>query len=452
MSFFRDQLSALLFLGSFSLGGQALQEPLVAPEFEEPALVAKVAQTTVFGVSPLTGFVLEEWVGQPNTPVMRKIGSGSPELLIYLAGGRPTMAQTEWMKSVGDELEAKLASTGGTIHLLVDGGPGAAVDGRQFGTFPLGKYGGLIRSSEGVLSNPSSRFLVDYFLAHPKITAARGMAFPKINDLVVAERGTLRAAHGVGKEGGTFKEFLSLGLGIPDRTALLAEGRDDSWYRLEGEPDWLNGHPDPEFGSKVEEPSLTGEVPLDPTSDWERRHQGEKLEFCASTKSPTTVASDLLSKLEMESRLGIGAPLAVEAMGGNLWQVELTLRAPELQITPADPNRTYPRDSFQVNLDWGPATSVDGSEELPTLAYLAWRSMGSDHFELLQSHSGRFRFPNGDIPKDVSLRLVIQADGGAGRLMGLALKSRLYGTARAEFVANAIGEVEPKDSVGDSPL
>ncbi len=439
---FGSALALAALLGSSAV---ANQEPQVEPS------LANQEVTLAVGVSPLGGFGQEEWGSRPSLPVMRVIGSGSPELLVYLADGRPSVGQAAWIQRVGDSLQAGLAKGSGTIHLLVDAGPGAEAEGEPRDTYPTLEQDAVQSSALGVLQNPSERYLASYFLAHPKITGITGFHFPRIEGLTVAGAREPEPVPKPSASSGSLEQFVATGLGIYLTKELQVESKDESWYRLEGSLVWRLGHPDPEAQPGVATPVLTGDSTLGALSDWEREHQGERLEVSASTKTPATAAADLLSKLRDEAQLGITNQLSVEAMGGNLWQVELTLRAPKLQITPLDPKRTYPRDSFEVNLDWGPATGADGQGALPALAYLAWRPQGGDHFELLQGNDGRFRFPAGNIPDDVSLRLVIQADGGSGRLMGLSLGSRLYGDARAEFVAAAIGEQRPAAPKVQSP-
>jgi len=118
------------------------------------------------------------------------------------------------------------------------------------------------------------------------------------------------------------------------------------------------------------------------------------------------------------ARAGL-APVANAAthLGGDLWQFDLSLRAPQLVHVRPDPARTYPAVRLALSMAaWGDEIATPPAEgeapleaapaEAPVLVELAWRAPGEEAFERLVVRRGTFAFPDGNLPAGAELRVV----------------------------------------------
>jgi len=393
---------------------------------------------------PLTGFGRELWRGLDREPIVRVLGSGAPELFVQLDTDQVTVAQVGWLQEVGDFLQSALGEKVGTIHLMISRGESSI--GLQerpvFDTRPQAdtEYQAGVDDSRGLHAAAA-----EYLGNHASVVHRVLLSFPEISEHRIGLEGSDAALDspvdhlGSGLfEVDTWEDFVLVGLGVGASILLQVDTKPRSFYRLQGDTEWMS--------------EAEGSGPDD--SGFRQANAGKILETCLGTRAPDNAAKELIRTLDNLARYRVLGSIEVMPMGGELWQVEFLLGAPTMQIEPVDPMRSYPRDSFNVQLNWGSAPApVEGVKApvLPSLAYLAWQPTGQEHFELLPTYNGSFRFPGQSIPDGARLRLGIQAPGGVGKLVGLALQSRLHGAARAEFVAPSRKEAVVGENLDDAP-
>ncbi|MFT4709362.1 MAG: hypothetical protein ACI8Q9_000482 [Planctomycetota bacterium] len=395
-------------------------------------------------LKPMTGFGHEVWSGTGSEPIVRILGSGAPELFVQVDTDHATVAQVGWLQELGDSLEAAIGQGEGTIHLLVDSGVSAnKVQERPLFDDRSESY----LASNSTESDPqgSHAAAAKYLESHPHAVHRVLLGFPKIWEQRIGTRDGEYQVGFASRESDdeefnldTWEDFVRIGLGVGASTVLQVEPEPRTFYRLQGETEW----------------TCESDGSGSSDSEYLKANVGKILETCPGTKAPARAAKELIRTLEDLARIRVLGDIEVMPMGGELWQVEFLLGAPTMQIEAIDPLRTYPRDSFGVQFDWGPSMVTGEDSEapiLPSLAYLAWQPAGQDYFELLPTHNGSFRFPGQGIPEGARLRFGIQAPVGVGKLIGLALNSRLHGEARVEFVAPSLREIAADESLGDEP-
>lgn len=302
------------------------------------------------------------------------IGSGAPEVLAWFGPLEPDAAELTWRRALVDTYRKGYELGSGRVHVVMDLGPSGPSERAFSQDFPsvLGTPG-----PAECLTRFDSRALAQYLVANPKIVgivrleaeAASGTAAVQLDlqsdrtELVMPRDRSLRA-------------FRYFGLGLREVHA---------GYTLPAE-----------VGSVAEETSRLVREALDLTRE--------------------------LARARIQP-----APGAVTHLGGELWQLDLVLAAPELHPERPDSNRTYPTTRLSLSIVTPavapkaedpalPENPENGSEPAvlpappaaPELVELAWRAPGAETFARLVPRGGAFGFPDGDLPNGVTLRLVVR--------------------------------------------
>ena len=381
---------------------------------------------------------------ESTDPVVSVVGTGAPEVLVWFEGDRPGLEELSWRLGVAAALGEQLDPGKGTVHVLVDTGQlpeGVGVQGYVF---------------EYLVQQPRVVTLGKLIHGPPPALRRRPVEQTRRNQRLQQSRshGMLSSMDPSGARllmDQGIEEWLHVGLGLEVASLWTAEQRDlGQWLRHPNSGPWKwaayrSGTREDQrqtwlAGEPVEQPGLQDMEELVPGFDTDEvwpeavvlTEDGIATALSGrSVMSAATVAELLLERLVSPARVTttlVGPP---EHLGGDLWQVDLDVGAPALQPQAVDPNRTYPKARFSVPLSW--SGTVEGAA-FPSLARLAWRTEGAEHFELLPERgigSGRYGFPADDLPAGVTLRLVISAPGAldGGRALNIGLDAGRSGRA-----------------------
>lgn len=299
------------------------------------------------------------------------IGSGAPEVLVWFGAATPDEAQLKFRRALAEAYRRDFVPGSGRVHLVVDLGPSGDESCAFDADFPsvLGSAG-----PADCLTRADAGALAAYLVAHPALVGMLRLepgAPVESPDLL---RETLQQTD---LKDRSLQAFRYVGLGLTELRAGVALA----------DP----GQPEPFAGARfaLDEALLMAHVQLRP------------------------------------------AVLAVTQLGGELWQLDLLLQAPDLSPVRPDPARIYPRARLHM--------AVTPAESQALLVELAWRRPDATTYERLATREGAFAFPDGSLPSGATLRLVVRVPAAAAETGGVevSLDAGRAGIARCRLDLSA---------------